>query len=173
MSRNKLIITRAIAPTWWICALWLLLAEIAQTTIVHYLRIREVPPSFVLVTVIWYAIRVDSQRAVAFALGAGLLEDILAQNTGGAWTLSTTAAALAVSLASRGFFADSIPLVAVITAATTLVTMFVFWIVMGFEGFPGGLAMIHFHEALIEALYNAAVMVIVMLIGRRFDSRYA
>ena len=173
MSRNKIVIARAIAPTWWICALWLLAAEIGQATIAHYVSVRGVPPSLVLVTVIWYAIRVDSRRAALFGLAAGLIQDILAQNTGGAWTLSTTFAALAVSLASRGFFADSIPLVASITLATTLVTMFAFWIVMGLQGFPGGLAMLHFHEAIIEALYNAVVMVFVMLVARRFDSRYA
>jgi rod shape-determining protein MreD len=171
LSRNKIVISRAIAPTWWICAIWLLVAVIAQTTVAHFLSIREVPPSFVLVTVIWYAIRVDPRRAAAFGLAAGLAEDIVSQSTGGAWTLSTTAAAMVASLISRGFFADSVPLVSVIAIVTTLAQMLAFWIVMGLQGYPGGLGTIHFHEALIESVYNAIVMVAVMLVARRFDNR--
>ncbi len=172
-SRNKIQITRAVAPTWWICGLWLLAALVAQTTLAHYLRIRSVEPSLVLITVIWYAIRVDSRRAALFGLAAGLGEDILSASSGGAWTLSTTFAAIVASLISRGFFADSLPLVAVITIATTLARMLAFWIVMSFQGYPGGLGAMHFHEALIEAPYNAVAMMLVMLVARRFTERYA
>jgi rod shape-determining protein MreD len=172
-SRNRIQITRAIAPTWWICGLWLLLAIIAQTTLAHYLRIRGVEPSLVLIAVVWYAIRVDSRHAAIFGLAAGLGEDIVAATSGGAWTLSTTFAAIVASLISRGFFADSLPLVAVITIVTTLARMLVFWIVMSIQGYPGGLGGMHFHEALFEAPYNAIAMIVVMLIARRFTDRYA
>jgi len=170
LSRNRIIIPRAVAPTWWICGL---LAEIVQVTLAHYVRVREVEPSLVLVAVIWYAIRVDSRRAALFGLAAGLIEDVLSAHTGGAWTMSTTFAGIVASLISRGFFADSLPLVAVITIGTTLARQLAFWIVMGLQGYPSGLGMIHFHEAMIEAPYNAIVMTIVMLVARRFDSRYA
>jgi rod shape-determining protein MreD len=170
-SRSKIVISRAIAPTWWICAIWLLVAEIAQTNVAHYLRVRDVEPAFVLVVVIWYVIRVDLRLAALFGLAAGLIEDVLSVGTGGAWTLSTTFAAIVASLISRGFFADSLPLVAVIVVLTTLVRMLAFWIVRGLEGFPSGLGVMHLHEAIIEALYNAAVMAAVMLIARRFEQR--
>lgn len=149
------------------------LAVIAQTTLAHYLQFRNVVPSFILVTVIWYAIRVDSRSAALFGLGAGILGGVVSPEFTGAWTLSMTFAAIVASLISRGFFADSLPLVAVITIATTLACQLVFWIVMGFAGYPSGLGWMHFHEALIEAPYNAVVMMIAMLVARRFTERYA
>lgn len=173
LSRNNLQIARAVAPTWWVCALWLIAATIAQVTIVHYLRIRAVEPSLILVAVIWYAIRVDSRSAGLFGLGAGLLEDVVSATTGGAWTFSTTIAAIVASLISRGFFADSIPLVAMITLITTLIRALIFWIIMGYQGYPSGLGMQHFHEAILQAIYNALAMTIVMIVARRFDARYA
>jgi rod shape-determining protein MreD len=139
----------------------------------HLLVIRNVEPSLVLVAVVWYAIRVEPWRAAAYGCAAGIVEDLLSYHTGGAWTISTTAVALAVSLISRGFFADSIPLLATFTFAATLVRQLIFWVTMGFEGYPSGLGMIHFHEALFEAPLNALLMMLVMLVARRFDSRYA
>ncbi len=139
----------------------------------HLFVIRNVEPSLVLVAVVWYAIRVEPWRAAAYGCAAGIVEDLLSYHTGGAWTISTTAVALALSLISRGFFADSIPLLATFTFAATLVRQLIFWVTMGFEGYPSGLGMIHFHEALFEALLNALLMMLVMLVARRFDSLYA
>jgi len=139
----------------------------------HALIVRNVEPSLVLVAVVWYAIRVEPWRAGAYGLAGGVMEDVLAYGTGGAWTISTTAVALVASAISRGFFADSIPLVATITLVATLVQRLIFWVTMGFEGYPSGLGVMHFHEALFEAVLNAIVMTIVMLVARRFDSRYA
>ncbi|MGB6985047.1 MAG: rod shape-determining protein MreD [Candidatus Aquilonibacter sp.] len=151
---------------------WLALALLAQACIMHLLVIRNVEPSLVLVAVVWYAIRVEPWRAAAYGCAGGIIEDLLSYHTGGAWTISTTAVALAVSLISRGFFADSIPLLATFTFAATLVRQLIFWVTMGFEGYPSGLGMIHFHEALFEALLNALLMMLVILVARRFDSRY-
>jgi rod shape-determining protein MreD len=173
LSRNKLDISRAIAPTWWVSALWLVAAELAQVTVAHVFTFRSVVPSFVLVAVVWYAIRVDATRAAAYGLAAGALEDILGTGTGAAWTISTTIAAVAAQTISRGFFADSLPLVATITVAATLVRQLLFWIVWGFEGYPPGLAVVHFHEAIVIAVLNAIAMIVVMLVARRFSDRYA
>lgn len=174
MTRNtKIHIARITAPTWYVSAAWLALALLAQACIMHLFVIRNVEPSLVLVAVVWYAIRVEPWRAAAYGCAAGIVEDLLSYHTGGAWTISTTAVALAVSLISRGFFADSIPLLATFTFAATLVRQLIFWVTMGFEGYPSGLGMIHFHEALFEAPLNALLMMLVMLAARRFDSRYA
>jgi rod shape-determining protein MreD len=172
-SRNSIHIPRITAPAWYVSAGWLVLALIAQVSIAHHLAVRNVEPSFVLVAVVWYAIRVEPWRAAAYGAIAGLAEDALAYGTGGAWTISTTAVAILGSLISRGFFADSLPLVATITFSATLVRQLIFWVVMAFEGYPPGLGMMHFHEALLEGVFNAAVMMAVMLVNRRLDSRYA
>jgi rod shape-determining protein MreD len=173
-SRNTRIrIPRAVAPTWWIAALWLVAAEFAQVTLMHYAVVRNIEPSLVFVTVVWYALRVSSVQAAAYGLAAGLLEDILATGTGAAFALSTTIGALVAQRISRGFFADSLPLVLTITVVATLVRQLMFWVIWGMEGYPPGLATMHFHEAIGNCVANALLMLVVTLVARRFDSRYA
>jgi rod shape-determining protein MreD len=150
-----------------VSAAWLALALLAQACIMHLLAIRNVSPSLVLVAVVWYAIRVEPWRAAAYGC-AGIVEDLLSYHTGGAWTISTTTVALIASFISRGFFADSIPLLATFAFVATLVRQLIFWVTMGFEGYPSGLGAMHFHEALFEALLNALVMMLVMLVARRY-----
>ncbi len=160
-----------VGPPWHAALLWLLAAVVAQSTIVHYAAIRGVVPSLVLVVVIWYAIRVNALRAAVFGVAAGLCEDVLGAQTGAAWTISTGITAIATSVLSRGFFADSVPIVAIATAVATLLRAGLFWIAMGFEGYPSGLAVEHFHEALLQAALNVVVMIAAMLAVRRFDSQ--
>jgi rod shape-determining protein MreD len=172
-SRNKIEIARITAPVWYVSAAWLAFALFAQVRLMHFVSIRNTEPSVVLVAVVWYAIRVEPWRAAIYGLIAGLVEDLLSYGTGGAWTISTTGIAIAASLISRGFFADSIPLLATFAFAATLAQRLIYWVTMGFEGYPSGLGMMHFHEALFEAVLNAVVMTIVLLALRRFDTRYA
>jgi rod shape-determining protein MreD len=173
-SRTNLLIPRITAPAWYVSAGWLLLALIAQISIMHRLSIRAVEPSLVFVAVVWYGIRVEPWRAAAYGALAGIAEDALAFSyTGGAFTISTTLAGIFACLITRGFFSDSLPLVATITFFATLVRQLIFWVTMGFEGYPSGLGVIHFHEALLQAIFNAAAMMAVMLVQRRFDSRYS
>jgi rod shape-determining protein MreD len=173
-SRNRIHIPRVTAPAWYISVAWLLLALFAQDCLMHVLTIRNVEPNVVLVAVVWYAIRVEAWRAAAYGLAAGFALDLLTFGmSGGAWTIAMTAVAIFSSTISRGFFADSIPLVGTITFVATLVVRLIYWVVMSFEGFPGGLAVMHFHQALFEAVLNGLVMMAVILVNRRFDSRYA
>ena len=167
--RSKPHVAPFVGPAWYVGALWLVAATIAQGTFVHFLAIRSVVPSVVLVVVVWYAIRVDARRAALFGLFAGFCEDALSAQTGAAWTISTSLSALLASRLSRGFFADSIPLVIAITVIATLVRALLFWIVMALSGYPPGLGTMHFHEALLQAALNAALIVAAMLVVRRFD----
>jgi rod shape-determining protein MreD len=160
-------------PQWHVVALWLLLALVLQATLVHYLAFRGVAPSLVLVVVVWFSIRLGPRRAAVYGLIAGICEDVLAAQTGAAWTISTTLTATLTSLLSRGFFADSIPLVSAVMAIATLLRALLFWIVMSLEGYPAGLAGLHFHQALWQALFNAAVMALSMLAARRFEAERA
>jgi rod shape-determining protein MreD len=168
-SRTRPHVAPFVGPAWYVAAGWLLAAVLAQATIVHYFAIRTVVPSFVMVVVVWYAIRVDARRAAVYGLAAGLCEDALSLQTGAAWTISTCLSALLASRLSRGFFADSIPLVTAITAIATLVRALCFWVVMALFGYPPGLGTIHFHEALAQAALNVAIVVAAMLVARRFD----
>ena len=167
--RTKPHVAPFVGPAWYVAAAWLVLALVAQATIVHYFAIRNVVPSFVLAVVVWYAIRVDARRAAVYGLAAGFCEDALSAQSGAAWTVSTGLSALLASLLSRGFFADSIPLATGITVIATLVRSLLFWIVMALAGYPPGLAQMHFHEALLQSAFNAAIIVAAMLVARRFD----
>jgi rod shape-determining protein MreD len=153
-----------------VAAAWLAGAITVQATLVHELAIRGVVPSLVLVTVIWYAIRVDARRAAVYGLAAGFCEDALSAGTGAAWMISTGITAAVASMLSRGFFADSIPWVTAIVIVATLLRSLLFWIVMAFLGYPQGLGAMHFHEALFGAALNVVVIVAGMLVARRFDS---
>jgi rod shape-determining protein MreD len=143
---------------------------VAQTTLVHYLAIRGVVPSLVLVAVVWYSIRVDARRAALYGLFAGFCEDALSTQTGAAWMISTSLSALLASRLSRGFFADSIPLATGITIIATLLRALIFWVVMALSGYPAGLGALHFHEALLQAALNAATMMVAMLVARRVEA---
>jgi rod shape-determining protein MreD len=172
-SRGKPHVAPFVGPPWPIAAAWLIAAVLAQATVVHYASVRGVVPSVVLVVVVWYAVRVDPLRAAAYGLAAGLCEDVLAGQTGAAWTISTVVTAGLTSLLSRGFFADSIPLAATITIVATLVRALLFWTTMSLQGYPGGLGAMHFRQALVAATLNVATMIAAMLVARRFDVRDA
>ena len=145
---------------------------LVQATLAHLFTFRNVVPSLVFVAVVWYAIRVDLWQAAAYGLAAGALEDMIATGTGAAFAISTMIGAVSAQVISRGFFADSFPLVATITVAATFVRQLVFWVVWGFEGYPPGLATMHFHEAVIQSVMNAAAMMLVMIALRRFSDYY-
>ncbi|MHB8147119.1 MAG: rod shape-determining protein MreD [Vulcanimicrobiaceae bacterium] len=173
MSRGKAHDAPFVGPRWWVAAAWLAGALIAQPTVMHYVQLRGAEPSLVLVAVVWYAIRVDIRRAAVYGLIAGLFLDIIAAQTGAAWTVSTTVVAVIAGMLSRGFFADSVPLVSVLTGIATLLDMLIFWIVRAFEGYPPGLGWMHLHEAMYQALLNVVLMAVVMLIVRRYDTHFA
>lgn len=132
--------------------------------------VRGTTISAVLIVVVWYAIHADPRRAALFGLITGLFEDVLDTGTGGAWTIATTLTAILAGVVSRGFFADSMPLVAGIVVFATLLRTFLFWLVMEGEGYPTGLGWMHFHATLWQAALNAVFIVIVMLIGRYRES---
>ncbi len=168
-SRSKPHEAPFVGPPWYVAGAWLVGAVVAQATVVHYLAVRGVVPSFVLAVVVWYAIRVDVRRAALYGLVAGLCEDALSSQTGAAWTISTCISALLAGVLSRGFFADSIPLATAITVVATLVRALLFWVVMALAGYPSGLGSMHFREALFQAVLNAAVILAAMLVVRRLD----
>lgn len=154
----------------------LLVALLLQVELMHYVVWHRAEPSLVLIAVVWYAIRTDSLRAVLFGLIAGACEDVLGgagtgAGTGGGWTISTTVTALLISSLSRGFFADSIPIGAAAVAVATLFRRWIFWIVLSLEGYPRGFAVVHFHQALWEALMNLVAAALLMLV-LRFAERW-
>ena len=144
-------------------------ALVAQTTLLHFAVLRGATPSLVLVAVVWFSIRVDARRAALYGLFAGVCEDALGASTGGAWTIATTVTATLTSVLSRGFFADSIPLVCSVTIVATLIRDLIFWVVMSLEGYPAGFATVHLHQALWQALLDALVMLIAMVVVRRVE----
>jgi rod shape-determining protein MreD len=149
----------------------LLLALLVQVEFMHYLQLRGAQGSAVLVVVVWYALRADMLQASVFGLAAGLCEDIFSAQTGVAWTVATPLTAAFVSWLSRWVFADSIPGLAAFVIAATLLRRMAFWVVMALQGYPPGYARLHLHQALWEALLNAVLIALLVLIARWREAR--
>ncbi|MHB8177643.1 MAG: rod shape-determining protein MreD [Vulcanimicrobiaceae bacterium] len=155
-------------PSWWVAATWLLASVILQVALAPYIAIRDTVPSFTLLAVMWYALRVDVGRAVLFGFVVGMIEDALSGG-GGGWALATaTVAALAGTL-SRNFFADSIPLMAFVAAFGTFVRDGIYWIVELFEGYPSGMGTRHLHQSIVQSLYDAALAIVLVLLARHWE----
>lgn len=130
---------------------------------------RNAEPSLVLVALTWYAVRAGTRRAAIAGLIAGACEDVLSAQTGAAWTISTTATALFAGSLSGAFFADAPPVLVAAVAVATLLRQFLFWSVMGIQGYPSGYGGIHFHQALWEALLNAAIVIVLLVAARVYE----
>lgn len=151
---------------------WLLVALLAQATVMHDAVVHGAEPSLVLVAIVWFAMRSSNAgQAALFGFLAGAGEDILAFDSAGTWTIATTLTAIVASLPARRFFEDSIPLFALVTAGATLLRALIYWSAKSLEGYPAGLASIHFHKAIEAALLNAVLATFVMVIARRFERR--
>lgn len=135
------------------------------------MTLRNAQLSIVLVLVVWFAVRTELRSAALFGLIAGACEDIFSTQTGAAWTVSTMLTAVSASLVSRGFFADSIPLLTGIVALATLFRRLIFWIVMALQGYPPGYAGLHFHQALWESLINAGFTAVAFTLIRLWRVR--
>lgn len=170
-TRSGNISTPLGAPAWWRAALYLFLALVAQLELMHYVTLRGAQASAVLVVVVWYALRSDLLGAAAFGLAAGLCEDIFSAQTGVAWTIATPLTALFVSWLSRWFFADSIPILSGVVILATLARRMFFWVIMALQGYPPGYARLHFHQALWEALLNAVLISVLVLLARWREAR--
>jgi rod shape-determining protein MreD len=161
-----------IGPAWGLAAAFLAIALLLQIELLHYLNFRGAELSIVLVVVVWYGLHADIRRAAAFGLIAGLLEDALSAQTGGAWTISTTLTAVFASTLSRWFFADSVPVAAGVVFAATLLRRMIFWVAMAlWGGYPPGYARLHLHQALWEALMNTIFVIVALIVARRLEER--
>lgn len=156
---------------WWTAVLLLGIALLVQLQLPPNLAWRNAHISFVLIVVVWFSLRAGLLRAAVFGLIAGLAEDVFSPGTGAGWTIATMLTAIFASTLSRGFFADSIPLLAIIVALATLVRDGLFWSVMWFQGYPLGYGSFHFHQALWQALLDA-IAVAVIMIGLRYRDYY-
>lgn len=137
----------------------------------HFAAVDGAEPSIVLVLVVWFAMRAGTRRALLFGFLAGVGEDVLAFDSSDSWTIATTVAAFVASLPTRRFFEDSIPLFALVTFLATLVRSLIYWDAKSVEGYPAGLATVHFHKALEAAALNAVLSLVVAVVIRRFEHR--
>jgi rod shape-determining protein MreD len=159
-------------PTdWRAAAIWLVVAGFLQATLVHFVAIRGAVPSLVFLVVATYALRSGAAGAILLGAAGGLIEDALCGNTGAAWTIATTLAALGISGAARLTFADSPSIWAALLVAATLVREGLYWAVLSLEGIQIGLGMHYTKIAIASALYTALIAMIVVWARWRFISR--
>ncbi len=142
-------------PGWWHVVLALGLALLAQGTLLSRFTWADIPPSAVLLVVIWFSVRLGPQRAAMLGLLAGLCEDLLSGTTGGSWMLATLAAAVLTALLSQRFFSDSPLLYAALAFVATFVRNAVFWAAMQIAGSPFAWSSLHFHDAIRQSILDS------------------
>jgi len=159
-------------PTdWRAAAIWLVIAGFLQATLVHFVAIRSAVPSLIFLVVATYALRSGAAGAIVLGAAGGLIEDALAGNTGAAWTIATTIAALGISGAARLTFADSPSIFAALLVVAALFREGVYWAVLSLEGYQIGLGLHYTKIAVASALYTAAIAMVVVWARWRFISR--
>jgi rod shape-determining protein MreD len=144
-------------PAWPLVALVLAGSLLVQSTLEPLLPIRGSIVSWVLLLVLWYAIRTGTGGGFVLGLIAGACEDALAGNTGAAWTFSTALVGAAAGRLARTWLADTKVALVPGVALATLVRFALFSASMAAEGRMLTLAQAHFHAALWQALLNALV----------------
>ncbi len=111
-------------------------------------------PVSIFLVVATYALRAGTAGAILLGAAGGLIEDALAGNTGAAWTIATSIAALGISGAARLTFADSPSIFAALLVVAALVREGLYWAVLSLEGYQVGLGMHYTKIAIASALYT-------------------
>lgn len=155
-------------PGVWVTIGCIALAALVQTTFAPALTIRGAVPSFITIAVVLYALRTGVTRGLIVGVVAGILEDSLATGTGGAWTIATMLVALGAGRIARSFFSDGFTILSAIVAGAVLVRDALFWFVMRIDGYPQGLAVIHLHAAIIQAVVTGAFAFVYLVVRTRF-----
>ncbi|MBC5811256.1 MAG: hypothetical protein GIW95_10475 [Candidatus Eremiobacteraeota bacterium] len=144
-------------PAWWKPALALFAALIVQSTLAQMLTFRGALPSFVLLVVLWYALRAGTMQGVLIGTIAGACEDALAGWTGAGWTIATGITGALAGRASNTVATEGPLRVALFTAGATLARYALFAMVVRIEGRPLPLATLHVHAVLWQALFCALI----------------
>jgi rod shape-determining protein MreD len=145
----------------------LVLAALAQTTVLHGLGVHGGVPSLVLLVVAWFSARAGAWRGALFGLAAGLLEDALAGWTGAAWMLATPLAAALVGRIGRTSFGDTIFVLVPLVGLASLLRTFAFWLALRALGRPFVVDDFTLHAALWSAVFNAAFALVLLVVFPR------
>ena len=122
--------------------------------------------------VVWYAIRVDAPRAALFGLVAGLCEDVLARaNRRRLDDCDGVDRGASPACSRADFLPIRIPLVCAIDRGGHADARVDLLDGHGLRRLSAGIAGQHFHQALLEAALNVAVMLLAMLLARRFETQ--
>ncbi len=143
---------------------------VLQATVVHWLAVRGVVPSLVVIAVVFAAVRMRVTAAVLLGALAGLLEDALGAS-GGAWTIATCAVAVLASWTTRRFFTDSVSVTLGAVALCTLLRAAIFWSIMSLAGYPPGMGTTHLHGALWDTLYTTFIAAVAIIVRTRWNER--
>lgn len=152
------------APVWWAVALALVVALLVQSSFAPMLAVRGATVSFITLLVAWYGVRTGVARGLAFGVIAGACLDALGGGTGAAWTLGTGLAGGLAGRLARTWLADTQLALVLCVAVVTLVRYATFGIVMAAQGHPLALPWIHIHAALWQAVLDAGVAYIALLV---------
>jgi rod shape-determining protein MreD len=151
----------ALAHTSWRWGLGaLLVALLAQTTLLHGLQVRGGTISFAFLVVLWFAASAGTARGALFGLIAGALEDAFSGGAGAAWTFATPLAAIVAARSVRTTGWDHPLFLGFVTVVAACLRSFVFWFVTRAEHPLVPLDATTVHAALWSAALDALVVVI-------------
>lgn len=153
-----------------LAALVLLPAALLQVTLAPRLGIADAFPNFVLLLVVAWTLLRGAGGGIGWAVGGGLLLDLLAPGPLGVHALALAVAAYATGFLKRAFEPDPVFLPA---AAGALATVAYNLVLIGMTGLLGGsIALLPVLAAWVapSALYDAALLPVTLLLLRRLDA---
>ncbi len=154
----------SVAPSFALLCALMLVAIIAQSTVLQSVSLRGAHISLVTVLLVWTGLRCGVGAGGWLGLIAGLAEDALGGS--GTAVVGTTLAGYAAGLLSVRFFSDSLPVFLTAVAGATFLRGLIAYLVLEIGLGERGLFHRLSHEWAWQALLNCAVAAVALLVMR-------
>jgi len=145
----------------------LIVALLAQTTVLHGFTVRGGTISFAFLVVLWFATGAGTARGAFFGLIAGALEDAVSGASGVAWTFATPIAAAAAARIVTATGWDHPLFLGLVAAVAVALRSIVFWLVLRAEQPLVALDSHAVHAALWSVALDALAVVLATSAFRR------
>lgn len=144
-----------------------------QTTVVEYIKIKNVKPNFVLVYTVCASILEGSVGGGLIGLFAGLVQDILAGKIFGFYGLLGMYLGVIAGMSNRRLYKENILVVIFFTFFLTLIYEYTVYILGNFGQKATSIFYIFKNILFIEAIYNAGLSIIINIFVRSINDRFS
>jgi rod shape-determining protein MreD len=159
-----------VSPWFWLPVLVVL--AIVQTSLVPALQVGPATPQLVLVWVLCWAVIRGRGEALAWAIGGGLILDLLSQMPPGAHLLALSAVTFLADLGHRVMQGSTALFAAAAVFAGSLLYGLLLLATLALTGRRPDIATATVLGVMPGALYNLAVLIPVFLLQRGLDRRF-